>query len=230
MANQRVIGYTRVSTAEQVEGFGLDVQEAAIRAYCRSHHLRLVAVLSDQGQSGSNGLDTRHGLAEALARVEGGEAEALVVYRLDRLARDLILQETVHEQLRAGGSQVVSVTEPEIDGDDATRVLVRQVLGVIAQYERSVIRGRMMSGKAAKVAKGGYGGGRPAYGQKAAGGSLVVNEDEVAIVATVTSMRDAGASYRQIAAALADAGHTTRSGGEWNPNQVRRIAMRSIAA
>ena len=36
MAKQRVIGYTRVSTTEQVDGFGLDVQEAAIRAYCKS--------------------------------------------------------------------------------------------------------------------------------------------------------------------------------------------------
>ena len=47
----------------------------------------------------------------------------------------------------------------------------------------------MMAGKAAKVAKGGCGGGRPAYGLKAAGGSLVVNEDESTVVETVTTMR-----------------------------------------
>ena len=52
MARQRVIGYTRVSTAEQVDGFGLDVQEAAIRAYCRAENLRLVAMVSDEGQCG----------------------------------------------------------------------------------------------------------------------------------------------------------------------------------
>jgi DNA invertase Pin-like site-specific DNA recombinase len=230
MAKTKVIGYTRVSTAEQVDGFGLDVQEAAIRAYCKAEDLRLVAMVSDEGQSGSNGLDDRLGLAEGLARIERGEAAALVVYRLDRLARDLLLQETVHARLEAGGAAVLSVSEPSVDGDDATRVLVRQLLGGIAQYERAVIRGRMMAGKAAKVAKGGYGGGRPAYGYKAESGALVVNEDESAVVETVTSMRRSGASYRAIASALSEAGLATRSGGEWNPNQLRRIALRTGVA
>jgi DNA invertase Pin-like site-specific DNA recombinase len=227
MAKQKVFGYTRVSTAEQVEGFGLDVQEAAIRKYCKDEGLLLVAMLTDEGQSGSNGLDDRLGLAEGLARIERGEASALVVYRLDRLARDLLLQETVHARLETAGASVLSVSEPAMTGDDPTRVLVRQLLGGIAQYERAVIRGRMMAGKAAKVAKGGYGGGRPAYGQRADGGELVANTEEAAIVETVTTMRKAGESYRSIATALKDGGLTTRSGGEWNPNQVRRIAQRS---
>lgn len=227
MTKQRVIGYTRVSTVEQIEGFGIEVQETAIRTYCRKNGLSLVAMLSDHGQSGSNGLDTRQGLAEALARIEAGDATSLVVYRFDRLARDLILQETIIARLDTAGASVMSVSEPAMEGDDATRVMVRQMLGVIAEYERAIIRGRMASGKAAKVAKGGYGGGRPAYGLKAAQGALVPNEDEQAIVAVVAEMRKAEASYRDIAKALGESGWTTRSGGTWNPNQVRRIALRS---
>jgi DNA invertase Pin-like site-specific DNA recombinase len=227
MVKRKVIGYTRVSTAEQVDGFGLDVQEASIRAYCKTEGLHLVAMLSDQGQSGSNGLDDRLGLAEGLARIERGEASALVVYRLDRLARDLLLQETVHARLEAEGSEVMSVSEPAVDGDDATRTLVRQLLGGIAQYERAVIRGRMMAGKAAKVAGGGYGGGRPAYGFKAEGKELVPNEQERRLVETVTMLRQKGLSYRQIASELGGPGMTTRSGGPWNPNQVRRIALKA---
>ena len=230
MAMTRVIGYTRVSTAEQVDGFGLDVQANAIREYCKTRGLRLVTILSDEGQSGSNGLDDRQGLAEALARIERGEAQALVVYRFDRLARDLILQETVIVRLEANSASVLSVSEPAMDGDDATRKMVRQMLGVIAEYERAVIRGRMMAGKAVKVANGGYGGGRPAYGQKAAQGALVANEDEAAIIDIVTKQRQAGDSYRQIAAALKEADLTTRAGGEWNPSQIRRIAIRSGVA
>jgi DNA invertase Pin-like site-specific DNA recombinase len=229
VTKSKVIGYTRVSTAEQVDGFGLKVQETAIRDYCRSNGLQLVAILSDEGQSGSNGLDTRQGLAEALARIEASEASALVVYRFDRLARDLILQETLIRRLHDQSADLISVKEPALEGDEHTRVMVRQILGVISQYERAVIRGRMMSGKAAKVAAGGYGGGRPAYGQRADGKALVTNQDETAIVDTVVSMRKQGSSYRSIANALADAGMTTRSGGEWNPNQVRRIALRAGA-
>jgi len=221
MAARKVLGYTRVSTAEQVDGFGLDVQRGAIERYCKDHGLRLVRVFSDEGQSGSNGLDTRVELAEALALVERGEVAGLVVYRLDRLARDLLLQETLMARMRQAGAEVLSVSEPDIDSDDATRVLVRQVLGSISQYERAVIRGRMMAGKAAKVARGGYGGGRPPYGYRAAGGELVPDEGEQAIIARARTLAAGGRSLREIAAVLEDEGlHPRTAGARWHPRTV----------
>jgi DNA invertase Pin-like site-specific DNA recombinase len=229
-ARQRVVGYIRVSTAEQVDGFGLQVQEKAIRAYCRAQRLRLVAILSDEGISGSNGLDSRHGLAEALARIEAGEATGLVVYRFDRLARDLILQETVYQRLTQKGYQVLSVKEPEQQGDEATANMVRQMLGVISQYERCVIRGRMAAGRAAKKADGRYIGGRIAYGLRVVNGDLVKDENESDIVDLVTTMRRGGASYRTIVAALADAELTTRRGGAFTPGTVRSIALKAGVA
>jgi len=60
------------------------VQRAAIRDYCKTRGLALVGILSDEGISGSNGLDSREGLAEVLARIERHEASELVVYRFDR--------------------------------------------------------------------------------------------------------------------------------------------------
>jgi DNA invertase Pin-like site-specific DNA recombinase len=231
MPQPNVIGYVRVSTTEQAsEGFGLEVQEKAIRAYCRSNKLRLVAVFGDEGISGSNGLDARRGLAEALARIEAGEASALVVHKLDRLARDLILQETTIQSLKATGATVLSVSEPDTDSDDPTRVLMRQMMGAFSQYERTLIRGRMMAGKAQKVAQGGYGGGRPAYGRMASNRQLVANVGEAELVGTVIALRKAGESYRTIATALAEKGMTTRSGGMFNPNQIRRIAQRQGVA
>ena len=62
MARQKVFAYLRVSTDEQVQhGNGLDIQEAAIRSYCKAQNLNLVEVFKDQGISGSNGLDSRRG-------------------------------------------------------------------------------------------------------------------------------------------------------------------------
>jgi len=219
-----------VSTAEQVNGFGLEVQEQAIRSYLKDAGHRLLAVLRDEGQSGSNGLDTRVGLAEALTRLEAGEAQVLVVYRLDRLARDLILQETTIERLKAAGVGVESVTEPDIDSDDYTRVLVRQVLGAIAQYERAVIRSRMAAGRAAKRASGGYAGGRPPYGWRAEGGGLVEDEAEQAVLALILGGRGAvpPKSYRELCTELTAAGHEAPGGGPvWHPIAVQRIAARA---
>ena len=93
-----------------------------------------LGILSDEGQSGTNGLDARVGLAEALATVERGEVAAIVVARMDRLARDLQKQETLMARMRQAGAEVISVSEPDMDSDDPTRVPVPQVLGSISQF------------------------------------------------------------------------------------------------
>lgn len=161
----RAIGYTRVSSLEQVErGNGLEIQRRAIVQYCKRNRLALVELLSDDGISGSRALDGRVGLVEALSRIERQDATVLVVFRLDRLARDLLLQETVIHRLRQCGGSVVSVSEPDIDGEDPTRVLVRQILGALSQYERTLIKARMAAGRRAKIERGGYIGGIPKYG------------------------------------------------------------------
>jgi DNA invertase Pin-like site-specific DNA recombinase len=228
MAARKVLGYTRVSTQEQVNGFGLEVQAKAIKDYAKANGLRLVRTLSDEGQSGSNGLDARVGLAEALAIVERGEVAGIVVYRMDRLARDLLLQETLMARMRAAGAEVISVSEPDMDSDDPTRVLVRQVLGSISQYERALIRGRMMAGKAAKVSKGGYGGGRPSFGWRAEGKELVRDDREQDVIALVRHLsEDEGMSSRQIAAKLEELGHRPKEGQHWSSVQVLRILSRS---
>jgi len=223
VAKSRAIGYIRVSTVEQAAGFGLEVQERAIREWAKSHGVRLMAVLRDEGESGSNGIDTRQGLAETLARMEAGEADTLLVYRLDRLARDLVLQETTVQRLSARGRRLVSVTEPDVDGDDPTRVLVRQVLGALSQYERAVIRARMMAGREAKRRSGGYVGGRPPFGFRVESKELVSEEREQATIALARKLRRRGLSIRTIARELTDAGHTPKEGGIWHPPQVARL-------
>jgi DNA invertase Pin-like site-specific DNA recombinase len=225
----KAIGYIRVSTQEQVSGFGLDVQERSIRDYCKATGLRLVGVLRDEGQSGGNGLESRVGLAEALAKLKGGQASTLVVYRMDRLARDLILQETLVERLRNQGTPVRSASEPDLDTDttDPTKVLIRQIIGAVSQYERAVIRGRMMAGKAAKVAQGGFPGGRTRYGFKLENGEVVADPAEQVVVAEVRRRRAAGESLREVGNALEAMGYAPRDGERWHPNTVRRIAATS---
>lgn len=227
MATTKAIGYVRVSTDRQAEeGLGLQVQERAVRAWAKAHGLALVDVLRDEGESGANGLDTRRGLAEALARIERGDASTLVVYRLDRLARKLLVQLTVIDRLAQVGAEVVSVSEPEVDGPDELRELIRNVLGSIAAYERAVIRGRLMAGKQAKRAQGGWIGGHAPYGTRPENRSLVEEEDEAETVATIKRLRDEGRSYREICTALEATGRRARRGGRWLPAVVRRIALR----
>jgi len=218
MIRDRALGYVRVSTDEQAsKGYGLDIQRRAIRDYCKANRLLLVDIVTDAGISGSNGLDSRHGLADALARIERHEASTLVVNRLDRLARKLYVQLTVVERLEKAGARVVSTSEPDIDGPDELRELIRNILGSVAGYERAVIRGRMLAGRRAKADKGGFIGGIAPFGYTAAGGELVAIESEQAVIARITALKAQGASLRTIGRVLDAEGAQPKRGTRWHP-------------
>lgn len=74
----KVVGYLRVSTDRQAEeGLGLEVQEQAIRSWAEDHGHHLIGMTRDEGISGSNGIDTRIGLADALEGDATGRHPAL---------------------------------------------------------------------------------------------------------------------------------------------------------
>jgi DNA invertase Pin-like site-specific DNA recombinase len=227
----RVVGYLRVSTDRQAEkGLGLEIQEAAIRAFAKAHHHRLVAVYRDEGQSGSNGLDTRIGLAEALAAIRDDQGQALVVYRLDRLARDLVLQEQLLAEVWRMGADVLSTAGGEQDlrddPEDPSRRMIRQILGAVSEYERAMIALRLRRGRAAKAARGGFAYGSPPYGHRADSRALVPDEHEQAAIARAFELHAAGASLRQIGVTLEAEGHAPKRGSRWHPTAVARVLKR----
>ena len=174
-----VVGYIRVSTDKQAEqGLGLDVQRHAIKIWAKATGHKVIAVEADEGISGSNGLEHRLGLAEALAAVRGGRADAVVVYRLDRLARDLVLQEQLLAEVRRLGGLVLSTSAREADylvddPQDPSRRLMRQVLGAVNEYERHMIRLRLSAVVGARPRAVAFGYGSPLFGSRAVGGVLL---------------------------------------------------------
>src|SRR5256885_1807368 len=115
----RVAGYLRVSTDRQAErGLGLAVQGRAVRRWASDGGHKLVRLHRDEGVSGSSGVEYRHGLGNALAAIVEGKADALVVYRLDRLARALTVQEGILAQVWQAGAEVWTVDTGKVQRDD----------------------------------------------------------------------------------------------------------------
>ncbi len=228
----RVVGYIRVSTDRQAdEGFGLAVQEQEIRRWCREHGHRLACLYRDEGVSGSNGLDTRLGLADALDALRNGSARGLVVYRLDRLARDVVLQEQLLAECRKINVEVFSCSSSESDllrddPSDPSRKMVRVIMGSVADYERSMIGLRLSAGRRRKAQSGGYAYGAPPFGWAAIDGDLVVDESETATVRRIAELRAVGTSLRAIAQQLEAEGHAPRRGLHWHPKVIRAIIAR----
>jgi DNA invertase Pin-like site-specific DNA recombinase len=228
----KVVGYIRVSTERQAdEGFGLDVQERAVRAWARRERHRVVRICRDEGVSGAQELDHRPGLADALELLQSGEARGLVVPRLDRLARDLVLQEQLLAEVRRLGGEPFSTSGGEggylaDDPDDPSRKLIRQVLGAVSEYERSMISVRLRNGRRRKAERGGFAYGSPSYGHRAEHRELVPDAREQAALDRIRALHGEGASLRTIAAVLAEEGHRPRRSVNWHPESLRRIISR----
>ncbi len=229
----KIVGYVRVSTAVQAEdGLGLDVQKAAIKSWCKANGHRLIKVLSDQGISGAKELEDRPGLADALDMIRSRKAQGIVVPRLDRLARDLIVQETILAEVRRVGGETFSTSPAEAsflsdDPDDPSRKLIRQVLGAVSEYERSMVTLRLRNGRRRKAQMGGYASGAPAFGLEARDGDLVKSQDEQRTIERIVELRDSGASLRSICSTLeAERRRTKRGGPSWQPMAVKRVLDR----
>jgi DNA invertase Pin-like site-specific DNA recombinase len=227
----RSVAYLRVSTGRQAEeGFGLALQEKAIRQFAGAAGLRLVGMTQDEGVSGA--IQERTGLAEALTLLEEGSAESLVVARLDRLARKLSVQEAILAQVWRNGGRVFSADTGEVaqdDPDDPMRTAMRQMMGVFSQLERAMITARLRAGRRVKAEQGGYAYGAPPFGTRSEDGRLVADPREAEAVALVCKLRAEGLSYRGICAKLTESGHKPRLSQQWHPMTVARIVARGAS-
>jgi Resolvase, N terminal domain len=109
------------------------------------------------------------------------------------------------------------------DPDDPSRKLIRQVLGAVAEYERSMIALRLKAGRRRKHEKGGYAYRSPAYGYKAEGKELTPDADEQAALDRIRQLYADGQSFREIAATLTAEGYRptplrTETGGPVRPS------------
>ena len=226
-----IVGYVRVSTDRQVEeGNGLAVQERAIRDWAATHGHHLLAIHRDEGVSGTKDTAERPGLAEAVAAVHDGQASALLVHRLDRLARTLTVQEAILSLVWRHGGQVFTADTGEVPQDDPTdpmRTFVRQVMGAAAQLERSMVVARMAQGRQHKADNGGYAFGAPPYGYRAEGRTLVPDEAEQEHLRAMRALRAEGATLRDIAQALNRDGVPTKRGGAWHSATVGKVLSRA---
>ena len=128
---KQAIGYIRVSTEQQAsEGVSLEAQEARIVKWCADNGYELVKVFQDAGVSGALSIADRDGLADALAAIKKVKADALVVVKRDRLARDNIEAGLIDRECAKLKAKVM-VTDGN-NGDAPEDVLMRGMMDLLA--------------------------------------------------------------------------------------------------
>ena len=220
--------YLRVSTQEQArEGISLAAQEAKLRAYCELRGLRVVEVVIDAGVSGGKPMHGRTDGQRILDLVKRGAVAHVVTYKLDRLFRDCAdcLTVTAAWDKKAIALHLVDLGGQTLDTSSAMGRFFLTVMAGAAELERNLIRERTREAMGYVKSQGRKTGGDVPYGFSVAddGRTLVVHEQEQAMLEAIRSARQRGFSQRQVVAELTRQGFTTRRGTAFRLRQVQRI-------
>lgn len=215
----KAFAYLRVSGKGQVDGDGFTRQSEAIRHYAKTNGLRIVKVFREEGISGTVESAGRPAWADMMTLLHSNGVKAIVIEKLDRLARDLMVQEATIADLRKHGFTLISVQEPDLMASDPTRVLMRQLLGAVAQYDKSQIVLKLRGARMRKRAREGRCEGRKPFGY---------HEAERPVLERMAALRASGMGFDRIAAALNADGFKSRSAGRWHGLVVNRILSRAL--
>jgi DNA invertase Pin-like site-specific DNA recombinase len=226
----KVVGYVRVSSEDQAkDGVSLDAQREKVRLYAGLHGLDLAEVVTDAGASAKS-LD-RPGLARVLALLDAGDVAGVVVYKLDRLTRNLgdwtgLIDRYFGER---GGRSLMSVSE-SIDTRTAAGRMVLNIMMTVAQWERETIVERTRGAVAFKKSKSERVSGRIPFGSRLAPDGRTIETDpaETAVLAEVRAWHASGRPLRWIAAELDRRGVRPKAGGgRWAHSTVQNLVRRT---
>lgn len=214
---EKAFGYLRVSGKGQIDGDGFDRQKDAIERYAAGNGFEIIGWYRDEGVSGT--LADRPALAEMMVSLEqnGHGAKTVLVERVDRLARDLMIQETLLDDFNRKGFSIISATDGDLLEDDPTRRLVRQVLGAIAEYDKTMTVLKLRAARERERKRSGKCEGRKSYGE--------AMPEVLAEIKRLNRKPRGGKRMKapKIAETLNAAGFRTMTGKEFNGQIVRNI-------
>ncbi len=221
--SEAVVEYLRVSSQGQIEGDGFERQSSVIRGFERQYDLYHIATFREEGVSGAvDGMD-RPAFARMMLLLEEqiakGMKVSILIERMDRLARDLMVQEFILSECRLRGIKVYSADRGALidvatDAGDPTQKLIRQIMGALAEWEKSMLVQKLRAARNRKKQTTGRCEGQKPYGAR---------PGEYAIVDFISSLRNQGVSWPQIALQLNLGGTVTRKGTPWQAGTAHSV-------
>jgi DNA invertase Pin-like site-specific DNA recombinase len=214
------IGYMRTSSAANVgEGKDSEVrQRKAIQSYANRAGYKIVDWQSDPAVSGADPIDVRPGFAAVLEKIAGNGVSTIIVETANRFARDLMVQEAGYERLRSAGITLIAADKPDSFVDDSpTAVLVRQILGAVAQFDKAMTVAKLRGARERK---------RRATGRKVEGRKLYAERKGGAeLIALALEIKNSGphVSLWQVSRELEKRGHLTKSGRPYSASAVKSM-------
>lgn len=231
-----VLGYSRVSTLNQLSNSSLSNQEKTIRDYCTTHNLELSKVYFDT----ASGINQNENLSKVLKFLysKSNNIDTLVVTSFDRVFRSVANMSQVLVDFKKRGCKIISIRE-NFDLDSPVGEFMLNIFSSISQFELEMIKNRVYGGKMAKKELFEsensnmklYLGGSIPYGYKIQKitqnyknfKALIPNEEEQQQVLRIQNEFKQGNSLQKIADLLNSDNIPTRNNKKWSKTQVWRI-------
>ncbi len=230
----RLIPYTRQSLGRLGEtretSLSLEAQASVIEDWAAANGFVVTAAIRDHDLKGED--PSRPGLLELERSAQSGDTVA--VYKFDRLARDIVLQESLVRRLQSRNVQVISVTEP------STR-LTRVIYGAVNEEFRDALSQRITDAKRQQALRGHYIGANTPYGYQRSqiraipladgsehlrpSGVLAIEPTEAAVVRDIFARVAAGEALYSIVCDLNQRGVPTRHRRQWLVTTIKQLVM-----
>ena len=217
------VAYLRTTSAANV-GADKDSekrQRKAIADYAKVAGYAIVEEFHDAAVIGADPVHTRPGFAAMLKRIEGNGVRVILVETANRFARDIMVQETGWQFLRERGVHLMAADSPSAFIDDTpTSKMIRQLLGVISEFEKASLVAKLAGARKRKRATGVKVDGRKSHAEE--------RPDVVALAKSPAPKKPKGGqlSLRAISAELEAQGYVNERGKPFNPKSIALCWLR----
>ena len=215
----KAVMYLRTSSATNLDGDSEERQKESIKKYADSQGMEIVQGAYDQAVKGSDSIHEREGFSALIQYCLDNEVTTILCENASRFARDVIVQEMGYRELKKLKIQLIPVDAPDyFTGDSPSLTMIRQILGSVAEFEKSNLVSKLRGARDRVKAKNGKCEGRKSL--KEIYGVMRFRTLQKKII----RLRKERKSFAKIAEVLASQGWVQPSTGKpFHKSQVMRL-------
>ena len=216
---RNVAMYLRTSSATNLDGDSEERQKESIKKYADSQGMEIVQGAYDQAVKGSDSIHEREGFSALIQYCLDNDVSTILCENASRFARDVIVQEMGYRELKKLKIQLIPVDAPDyFTGDSPSLTMIRQILGSVAEFEKSNLVSKLRGARERVKAKNGKCEGRKSLSE------IMGDATFKGMIRQIKSLRKENKSYASIAGVLASKGYVQPSTGKpFHKSQVMRL-------
>lgn len=216
----RVVLYMRYSSDRQNEQ-SIEGQDRVCRAFCSQNNYEIVGTYIDRAITATKNVEKRIEFQKMIADSAKGNFEGVIVYKLDRFARNRYDSATIKARLRKNGVKVISATENITDTPEG--IILESVLEGMAEFYSKELAQKITRGMYETARKGQSTGGQISLGYKIENKKLVIDPEKAEWVKEAFQRYAQGETIASICENFNNRGFRTKTGAKFNKNSFHHI-------